>query len=174
MFFLVKKNPHCCGVFHVIIESVDIMQTIRDRVKDRIGKAKQNVEVFSTLSAGQLKEAESLLDESNAIFLNLVKAEIKEAVPAPADNKNVDVLDLIKQIEAYDQKDSSELINALYEEAMTKKTYGDALDFLTPKYPGRYGATIEELIAVNWLNFDIYEARRKVMDHIKTLKIGDD
>lgn len=149
------------------------MQTISDRVKDRIEKAEQNIEIFSTLSAGQLKEAELLLDENNAIFLNLVKAEIKEAVPAPIDNKNVDVLDLVKQIETYDQKDSSELINALYEEAMTKKTYGNALDFLTPKYPGKYGATIEELITVNWLNFDIYEARQMVMDHIKTLKIGD-
>lgn len=147
------------------------MQTIRDRVNDRLNKAKQNIAVFSTLSASQLKEAESLIDDNNAIFLNIVKAEIKEATPAPTDNKNVDVLDLVKQIEAYDQKDSIDLINALYDEAMTKRTYGDALDFLTPQYPRKYGATIEELIAVNWLNFDISEARKMVMDHIKTIPI---
>lgn len=162
------------GTFVIYVERVGIMQTIRDRVKDRLDKAKQNVTVFSTLSASQLKEAESLIDESNAIFLNLIKAEIKEATPAPTDNKNVDVLDLVKQIEAYDQKDSAELINALYEEAMTKKTYGEALDFLTPQYPRKYGATIEELIAVNWLNFDINEARRMVMDHIKTVVIKNE
>lgn len=147
------------------------MQTIRDRVNDRLNKAKQNIAVFSTLSASQLKEAESLIDDNNAIFLNIVKAEIKEATPAPTDNKNIDVLDLVKQIEAYDQKDSIDLINALYDEAMTKRTYGDALDFLTPQYPRKYGATIEELIAVNWLNFDISEARKMVMDHIKTIPI---
>lgn len=147
------------------------MQTIRDRVNDRLNKAKQNIVLFSTLSASQLKEAESLIDGNNAIFLNIVKAEIKEATPAPTDNKNVDVLDLVKQIEAYDQKDSTDLINALYDEAMAKRTYGDALDFLTPQYPRKYGATIEELISVNWLNFDINEARRMVMDHIKTVTI---
>lgn len=147
------------------------METIRDRVQDRLNKAKQNIVVFSTLSASQLKEAESLLDISNAIFLNLIKAEINEAVPAPIDNKHVDILDLVKQIEAYDRKDSAELIKALYDEAMTKKTYGDALDFLTPQYPSKYGATIEELITVNWLNFDISEARRMLMDHIKTVTI---
>lgn len=148
------------------------MQTIRDRVNDRLNKAKQNIVLFSTLSASQLKEAESLIDGSNAIFLNIVKAEIKEATPALTDNKNVDVLDLVKQIEAYDQKDSTDLINALYDEAMAKRTYGDALDFLTPQYPRKYGATIEELISVNWLNFDINEARRMVMDHIKTVTIN--
>lgn len=147
------------------------MQTIRDRVNDRLNKAKQNIVLFSTLSASQLKEAESLIDGNNAIFLNIVKAEIKEATPAPTDNKNADVLDLVKQIEAYDQKDSTDLINALYDEAMAKRTYGDALDFLTPQYPRKYGATIEELISVNWLNFDINEARRMVMDHIKTVTI---
>ncbi len=147
------------------------MQTIRDRVQDRLNKAKQNVAVFSTLSANQLKEAESLIDGSNAIFLSIVKSEIKEATPAPTDNKDVDVLDLVKQIEAYDRKDSTELINALYDEAMAKRTYGDAFDFLTPQYPRKYGATIEELIVVNWLNFDISEARRMVMDHIKTVAI---
>lgn len=147
------------------------METIRDRVQDRLNKAKQNVAVFSTLSASQLKEAESLLDISNVIFTNLIKAEIKEAVPAPMDNKDVDVLDLVKQIEDYDRKDSADLIKALYDEAMTKKTYGDALDFLTPQYPSKYGATIEELITVNWLNFDISEARRMLMDHIKTVNI---
>lgn len=147
------------------------METIRDRVQDRLNKAKQNIVVFSTLSASQLKEAESLLDISNAIFLNLIKAEINEAVPAPMNNKHVDILDLVKQIEAYDRKDSAELIKALYDEAMTKKTYGDALDFLTPQYPSKYGATIEELITVNWLNFDISEARRMLMDHIKTVTI---
>lgn len=147
------------------------MQTIRDRVNDRLNKAKQNIVLFSTLSANQLKEAESLIDGNNAIFLNIIKAEIKEATPAPTDNKNVDVLDLVKQIEAYDQKDSADLINALYDESMTKRTYGDALDFLTPQYPRKYGATIEELISINWLNFDINEARRMVMDHIKTITI---
>lgn len=147
------------------------METIRERVQDRLNKAKQNVAVFSTLSASQLKEAESLLDISNVIFTNLIKAEIKEAVPAPMDNKDVDVLDLVKQIEDYDRKDSADLIKALYDEAMTKKTYGDALDFLTPQYPSKYGATIEELITVNWLNFDISEARRMLMDHIKTVNI---
>lgn len=147
------------------------METIRDRVQDRLNKAKQNVAVFSTLSASQLKEAESLLDISNVIFTNLIKAEINEATPAPMDNKDVDVLDLVKQIEDYDRKDSADLIKALYDEAMTKKTYGDALDFLTPQYPSKYGATIEELITVNWLNFDISEARRMLMDHIKTVNI---
>lgn len=147
------------------------METIRDRVQDRLNKAKQNVAVFSTLSASQLKEAESLLDISNVIFTNLIKAEINEATPAPMDNKDVDVLDLVKQIEDYDRKDSADLIKALYDEAMTKKTYGNALDFLTPQYPSKYGATIEELITVNWLNFDISEARRMLMDHIKTVNI---
>lgn len=147
------------------------METIRERVQARLNKAKQNIAVFSTLSASQLKEAESLLDISNAIFMNLIKAEINEAVSAPMDNKHVDVLDLVKQIEAYDQKDSADLIKALYDEAMTKKTYGNALDFLTPQYPSKYGATVEELITVNWLNFDISEARKMLMDHIKTVTI---
>lgn len=72
MFFLVKKVLTIVRTFRVIIESVNVMQTIRSRVKDRIDKVKQNVD------------------------------------------------------------------------------------------------------AVNWLNFGIYEARRMVMDHIKTLKIGSD
>lgn len=103
--------------------------------------------------------------------MNLIKAEIEEATPAPIDNKHVDVLDLVKQIEDYDRKDSADLIKALYDEAMTKKTYVNALDFLTPQYPSKYGATIEELVTVNWLNFDISEARRMLMDHIKTVTI---
>ena len=77
------------------------METIGERVQDRLNKAKQNIAVFSTLSASQLKEAKSLLDISNAIFLNLIKAEINDAVPAPMDNKHVGILDLVKQIEVY-------------------------------------------------------------------------